>query len=201
MYPNYITKDCTKAILDQMNRSLYKIYYGEEGNFNFGFFCHIKYENKKIPVIITNYQHKYFLKNNHIKATINKENKSIELGKTKCFSKLYDLSIIEIKENKNNKIYFLDLDENLYEKNSETNYNKVPIYIIHYAHNKNIYSTFGKTEDLNGSKLIYRCNSNLNLKSFPIFNLSNNKLIGISKEKSKLYRNGIFFKFIIKKFI
>ena len=41
--------------------------------------------------------------------------------------------------------------------------------------------------------MIYSSNINLNFKDFPIFDLSNNKLIGISKENSKLFNNGLFF--------
>ena len=165
-----------------MKNSIYKMN-EKEGKFDIGFFSHIKYQNKNIPVLITNYQKIYLSKNDSIKVRINNETKIIEFGKTKYFNELYDLSIIEIKENKNNKLYFLELDENIYEKDSEINYNNNQIYIIHYAYYKTIYATFGKIKDINYSKLLYRCKSNLNLKDFPIINLSNNKLIGISKEK------------------
>ena len=198
---NSISIQCAKKILEQMNNSIYKIN-ENNGKFDIGFFCHIKYKNKDIPVLITNNQHIYLAKNNYLKISINKENKLIELGKTRYFNKLYDLSIIEIKENKNDKIYFLEIDEKLYETDSDIKYNNQPIYIIHY-HNKDIYSTFGTTKDLNCSKIFYWCNSNLNLyfKNCPIFNLSNNKLIGVSKEKSHLYNSGLFFGFVIKEFI
>ena len=43
--PISISKLCTKTILDQMNKSLYKIEY-EKRKFITGFFCHIKYEKK-----------------------------------------------------------------------------------------------------------------------------------------------------------
>ena len=151
MYPNSITKECTKTILDQMNRALYKIYYGKEENFTFGFFCHIKYENINIPTLITNGQTIYLEKNNNIKVKINKEIIYVDLGDVKYYNKEHDISIIEIKESKNNNIYFLELDEQLYENNYVMNLNNESIYIIHYYTNKNIsdiYATFGKIKDI-----------------------------------------------------
>ena len=191
--PISISKLCTKTILDQMNKSLYKIEY-EKRKFITGFFCHIKYENKNIPVLITNYQALYIEKNKDIHVTSNNETISIELGDIKYFNKNYDLSILQIKENKNiNKIYFLELDENVYKNNYETYYKNKSIYTIHYNKDKNIYATFGIIKDIINSKMIYSSNINLNFKDFPIFDLSNNKLIGISKENSKLFNNGLFF--------
>ena len=191
--PISISKQCTKTILDQMNKSLYKIEY-EKGKFHTGFFCHIKYENKNIPVLITNYQALYIEKNKEIHVTSNNETISIELGDIKYFNKIYDLSILQIKENKNiNKIYFFELDENVYKNNYEIYYKNKSIYTIHYNKDKNVYATFGKIKDIINSKIIYSSNINLNFKDFPIFDLSNNKLIGISKENSKLFNNGLFF--------
>ena len=176
MYPNSITKECTKTILDQMNRALYKIYYGKEENFTFGFFCHIKYENINIPTLITNGQTIYLEKNNNIKVKINKEIIYVDLGDVKYYNKEHDISIIEIKESKNNNIYFLQLDERLYENNYVMNLNNESIYIIHYDTNKNIsdiYVTFGKIKDITYSKIIIWCNTNLNYKL--IFNFQQNQ--------------------------
>ena len=200
-YPISISKQKTTTILDQISNSLYKIYNEKEGEFHIGFFSHIKYENKNFPVLITNFQSIYLSQNKNIKVIINNEFKFIELGEIKYFNKDYDISIIEIKENKKDKIYFLELDEKLYEKNPETNYKNDLIYIIHYNKDKNIYSTFGKIKDIINSKIICRCNINLSFKDSPIINLSNNKLIGVSKGNSKYFNEGIFFKFIIDEFI
>ena len=197
-----ISKQCTKTILEQLNKSLYKIEYGKEREPIIGFFCHIKYENKNIPVFITNYEAFYLATHKSIKVKTNKETISVELGNIKYFDKDYDLSILQIKENKNtNKIYFLELDENVYKNNNEIHYNNSSIYTIHYNQDKNIYATFGAIKYINKSKMILSTNINLNFKDSPVFNLSNNKLIGIAKENSKYFTNGYFFKFIINEFI
>ena len=184
-----------------MNKALYKIEFEKKGKFIIGFFCHIKYGSKNIPVLITNYQAKY-KKNINIQLVAHKETISIELTDIKYFNKDYDLSIVQIKENENiNKIFFLELDENIYKNNYEIYYNNKSIYVIHYDQDNNIYTTFGTIQDIISSKIIFSSNINLNIKYFPIFNLSNNKLIGISKENSKYFSNGIFLKFVINGFI
>ena len=48
-YIKPITKQCTKKLLDQMDNYFYKIN-EKEGEFSVGFFCHMNYKNKKIPV-------------------------------------------------------------------------------------------------------------------------------------------------------
>ena len=147
--PISISKQCTKTILAQLNKPLYKIEYGKDGKFIIGFFSRINYENKNIPVFITNYQAIYLEKNNTIQVTANKETVSIELGDIKYYNKNYDLSILQIKENKNtNKINFLELDENLYKNNYEIYYNNSSIYTIHYNKDKNIYATLGTIKDI-----------------------------------------------------
>ena len=53
LYPKSVTKQCHQMILEQMNRmnnSMCKIKNKKE----IGFFCHIKYNYNKIPVIIIN---------------------------------------------------------------------------------------------------------------------------------------------------
>ena len=132
-YPEPISKQCLKIILEQMDNQIYKIYERKEKN-EIGFFCNIKYENKNIPVLITNYHNineNYLNKNNSIKIIINKEIKSIKSGNVFYFNKEIDLTIIEIEENKNTKINFLELDENLFKNDIELIYKKESIYIFH----------------------------------------------------------------------
>ena len=58
--------------------------------------------------------------------------------------------------------------------------------------------SFGVINNINESKMRYSCNIKDNSNGSLIFNLSNNKLIGIHNNKSKYYNNGIFLKYIIK---
>ena len=130
-YIKPISKQSTQRILEQMNTITFGII--KDTN-QICFFTKIKYKNINIPVMITNYKIiKYIANNNYINIYINNELNKIEIGKGKYFNKDYDLAVIEIKNN--NKIKFLELDENIYEKEIENYINNEMIYIIDY--NKN----------------------------------------------------------------
>ena len=139
------------------------------------FFTKIKYKNINIPVMITNYKIiKYIANNNYINIYINNELNKIEIGKGKFFDKDYDLAVIEIKNNK--KIKFLELDENIYEKEIENYNNNEMIYIINY--NKNDISVaYSIINNINNYEIFYSKYFDNNDNILPIFNLSNNYLI------------------------
>ena len=65
-YPKIISIKGTKKILEQMEQSVCKIY-KKDGKNETGFFCNIKYENKEIPVMMTNY---HVINDNYIKKMI-----------------------------------------------------------------------------------------------------------------------------------
>ena len=82
-YPKPITIEGTKKILEQMEKSICKIF-KKDGSMGTGFFCKINYENKDIPVMMTNnhvIDNKYLNENEEIYITLNddKENKKIQL--------------------------------------------------------------------------------------------------------------------------
>ena len=93
-------------------------------------------------------------------------------------------------------INYLELDNNIYQNDTELNYFKESIYIINYNNENDISVTFGIINNINKSQLLYTDNIDLNSHCLPIFNLSNNKIIGIHINKSKYYNKGIFFKYI-----
>ena len=199
-YPEPITQNCTKIILEQMNNSIYKIN-TKENYFITGFFCLIKYKNKNIPVLITNYDIINNIKNNTIDISLNDMNSKIELLNTKYINKLLDIAIIEIKNNKNNNINFLELDDGLYNNNSKKYYSNKSLYILLYNEDKEISVSYGLINRIKDSEIIYSSYKYVNNKISPIFNLSNNKLIGIHKCISNYYNRGIFFKYLIEEFI
>ena len=120
-YPTVISLDCTKEIINQMEKNICKIKIGE--NQGTGFFCKIPFpdKNNMLKVLITN---------NHIinKDILYKDDEkiSIYIEEEKHFRKLnlnnrikytkkkeeYDITIIEIKEEDgiNN---FLELDDKI----------------------------------------------------------------------------------------
>ena len=190
-----ISKHCTQKILEQMNNCFNKI---KETN-NICFFTKIKIKNIIIPVIIASYQIiNYIANNNKINVYINNELIKIELGKIKYFNKNYELAIIQIKEN--NKINYLELDDYLYLKESEFYYNKESIYIINCNNKNDIYVAY--KNNLNNLELIIPSNLNKdNINISLIFNLANNKLIGLYDNNSNYRNKVILFDIIINEFI
>ena len=75
-----------------------------------GFFCKITYEDKFIPVLITNYHvldDNYIHKNENLKIYINDDYKIIKLKDRKIYSSdenKYDIMIIKLKNEDDNKI-------------------------------------------------------------------------------------------------
>ena len=201
-YPQSISEECTRKILNQMENSIYLIK-GKEKELNLGFFCHIKYNNKDIPVLITSYQiinERYLSNNDKINIINNKEIIEINFGKAKYLNKELDLSVIEIKENE--LIKFLEIDNNLYEKEiSEFCNIKDTIYILHYNNKKEKSVSYGVINNFNNFNLSYFCDMNSKSNSFPIFNLNNNQIIGLYNKASKFLNKGISFRFIINKFL
>ena len=175
-YPKPVTKENLEIILDYLNNSIYKIK-GNEDKYGIGVFCSLKCHDKKIFVLITNYYivDENYLKNyDYIDVLINQKFIRIEFNYIYYLEKQLDLSVIEIK--KNEKIKILDLDDDIYKKESEMYLNKESIYII----NNNSVS-YSIINNITKSEFIFNCNLSDNTCCYPIFNLKTNKLIGISQ--------------------
>ena len=180
-YPKPVTKQCMKAILEQMNHNIiYKIN-PKNDSFSSGFFCYIKKrKNKKIPVVIIN---TYIVDEklaDAINIIINDEVKTIKTGYIKYRNKELNISMLEIKEYENYNINFLEIDDNIYNKDIESYYNKESIYIMNYKNENNISISFGVINNINESQMKYSTNIYPNLHGSPIFNLSNNSSLSKS---------------------
>jgi len=195
-YPRSVTKKCHEKILDQMNNSIGIIKENE-----IGLFGQLKYENKDIYVLIINNYIKDEDYQGKINIEINNDKKLIELDNI-IYKNIDDnISIIKLKE-KDNNIKYIEIDNKLLEKENEIYYYNESIYIIQYNNNDNILISYGIIKGINNNEIIYNGNIKSNYKFSPIFNLSNNKLIGIYKESNKKYFNkGIFLKNNINEFI
>ena len=190
LYPKSVTKQCHQKILEQMNNSICEIQNKKEK----GFFCYIKINHNKIPVIVIN---KYINNDdylNNIDIIINKKDIKIDIDDIIYKDKMNNISIIKMKNN-NKNIKYIDIDDKLYEKETEKYFHNESIYIM--QNNKNdTFVSYGVIKEINKNEIIYTGNINLNYSL--IFNLKNNKLIGIHKMKNKCFNKGIFFKSIIK---
>ena len=118
--------------------------------------------------------------------------RTIELNndRLRYTNKKLDITIIEIKENKdklNNK--YLDLDDNIinyFESNQNKNpnylndkYSNESIYIINYPKDKDIVVSYGKSPLLNNSEIQHYCSTEPGSSGSPILLINNQKLIGI----------------------
>jgi len=135
-------------------------------------------------------------KYHEINIIIDGKEKTLELGKKRYKSKEH-ISIIEIKETNINFINFIELDDKLYEEEAEMFYYKESIYSIQLDNKKETLFSYGMLKEIYNKKIIYSCNLNKNYKFSLIFNLSNNKLIGMNQNIYNNYNTGIFFKYVI----
>ena len=190
-YPKPISKYCTQKILDQMNNSFFKIKHNK-GNTEIGFFCIIKNDDLIIPVLIADINILNIINNNTIEVFINNTKQKIELDEIIFKDKKQEIVIIALKEKLNNNIIMLEIDENLFERDIEIFYPQESIYIIYYDNEeKDISISYGIINNINNSNMEYSCNIKSNSKICPIFNLSNNKIIGLHKDFSIYYNKGI----------
>ena len=159
-YPNVIPFDCTKEIINQMERCICKIKVGEEQGT--GFFCKIPFPNKDnmLKVIITNNHvinsDTLYKKDEEIEIYIKEESdiKKLNLNhriKYTQSQKEYDITIIEIKEEDKINNY-LELDDNIINdvinnNNKNVEYIDQTFYIIQYPKRRIIiiiWLNFGK---------------------------------------------------------
>ena len=139
----------TKLILSQMENCICKIYQNEKKGT--GFFCKIPFPDKYnlLNVLITNNHilNENDIENNKIIKLIihNKEQKVIKEIKIDGSRKRYtnindregiDITIIEIKPNKDNIYNFLEIDD----ETSKLEYNRKSIYILHHPKDKKLVS-------------------------------------------------------------
>ena len=195
-----ITIEKTEIILEQMKKCICKVFGDKMGT---GFFCKIFYENKLIPVMITNYHvinDNYINNNKQIKISINENYEIININnKSKIYSSQineYDMMIIKLNED--NKYNYLEFDKNIMKDNSESFYEKESIYILHYPNGNKASVSYGYgIEKINDCDIKHLCNTLPGSSGGPILNLQSNKIIGIHKGyiNNKSFNIGTFIKF------
>ena len=131
-YPEIISYECTKKIMDQMQKNICKIEIDDKKGT--GFFCKIPFptKDKMLNIFITSnhiINKETLFHKSQIMITIEEEKKHKKINlinRKKYTNKEYDITIIEIKEEDEISNY-LELDENIMKK-EEINY----ILIIQY---------------------------------------------------------------------
>ena len=208
-YPGFVTIEKHEKILDQMKNKVCKIK-NEKGKGS-GFFCFISYLNsKKMPTLITNnhvINRDILIKGKPIMVSINNDTKNIYISlddNRKIYtSEKYDITIIEIKPYKDKIFEFLEIDEEIFEINPI--YNNESIYIIQYpkyVNEQKVVVSYGVIKDILNNDISYFCNTDYGSSGSPIFNLSNNKIIGVHKQNNnnKEFNKGTFLTQPIKEF-
>ena len=206
-YPKLISIEETKKIINQMENCICKIFIDNGEKKGTGFFCNIHYE-KDIPVMMTNYHvidDKYIKENNKIDITLNdnKEKRAIKLNDNRIIytNKEYDITIIEIKPEKDKINNFMKIDEQ-YLCNTDIIYDK-SIYVIQYPLGGKASVSYGIINKFYDYHIEHYCNTETGSSGSPIINLTNHEIIGIHKEslvKRKINR-GTLLKYPIDDFI
>ena len=96
----------------------------------------------------------------------------------------YDLIIVKL-DKRENYINYLELDDNLFNKNSELGYKSQSIYVLHYPNSLFASVSFGygllPCEESQYDRE-HKCDTSIGSSGGPILNLSTNKVIGIHKD-------------------
>ena len=206
----YLSFSEYKTILTQMENDVHKISIGNKESI--GFFCKIQLskENENIHVLITNNSiiNEEILKMKDSKIFIEiqgeNKNKEITVSNRKIYtSKKYNTTIIEIKkEDKINN--YLELELGYGNFNYMNYYEDKTIYMINNILGVSTvtfsYIKYVQDEDKNYS-FVFNSNKNILTERAPIF-MSNNKIIGIIKDKSDFKTlEGIFLIFPIREYL
>lgn len=197
----------TENILFQMKNCICKIY-KEDGTKGTGFFCNIPFPNEfnLLPVLVTNnhiLEEKDIQKNKIIEFTINddKEEKRIIIDSKRLIINCpeLDITLIEIKSDKDNIYNFLDVDENINKDKEiiEKLYRKKSIYTLNYPKGKNIVVSYGLIKEI-----LHLCNTELGSSGSPILLIDSFKVIGVHRGGNSAcnFNEGIFFKYAIDAF-
>ena len=212
-YPNTITYNCTKKILEQMKKNICKIKIKE--NQGTGFFCKIPFPdiNNMLPVFITNnniIDEKYLnQKDAKIQLDIKEKADKININlsnRMKYTNEDYDITIIEIKE-KDNISNYLELDDIIMDdllnnKNQNKEYEDKTIYIIQYPKGE-LSVSYGVLSNITLDKIYnfnHKCGTEKGSSGSPILTL-NNKIFAIHKKAGLNFNKGTFLNFPLKEFI
>lgn len=212
-YPSYVTIEDTKKIIEQLESCICQIY-ANDGGKGTGFFCIIKSKdsNEKIPVLFTN---NHILNENDIKTNqiikisfYGKNSliyKDIKIGEDRFVytNQIYDTTIIEIKNEKDDIKNFLEIDQRIFQENSNVIYYGNSVYLLHYPGNKSASVSYGivrNNEQIN-HKIIHCCSTEGGSSGGPILSLSHMKVFGIHRGAGKKFNGGTFLKYPIEDFL
>ena len=173
-----------------------------------GFFCKIYYQFEFVTLLITNYhvldddyikanENLYIYIDNHRKIINTKDISIIYSSKSDYY---YDIIIIRLYLKEEIKNY-LEIDQTIFNDNSENSYNNELIYILYFPLNGEATVSYGKgLVKIDQYNMKHECNTENCSSGGPILDGLNNKVIGIHKGYIKnKYNIGTFLKFPLQK--
>ena len=211
-----ITLPQMNKIIEQMNKSVFKIHKTGKGFFGTGFLCKIPFPNKYnfLSFFATNY---HVLGEDDLKdgckvtININGKIKDIKINNTRNIYKnekhdVVFIEIIDIDEININDC--LDIDDIIMENDItslENFFTKKSIYIMHNPNGKDIVVSFGLSNNLLNDTLYHKCITYNGSSGSPILSLDNQKIVAIhrgSKNCQNINENvGVLIKNPINEFL
>ena len=209
--PLPVSLEVTSKIMQQMKTCIFKIFVSEKGDKleGTGFFCLIPFKNKNLPVMITNNHLLYeeiLKKEKYVSIQINGLNKNIQINDNRKIytNKNYDITIIEIIPEKDNIFNFLELDEQIFEEDSDKLFYRLSIYLLFSGKTSCVsYGIIAQIKENHINDIFHLCSSEENSGGGPIMSLRTNKVIGfhIGGATKMNYNIGGFIKYPFNEFI
>lgn len=190
------------------SQCIFKIFVTNSRLIGTGFFCLIPFQNKNLPVMITNnhvLNEETLKKEQFIPIELNNLNIRIQINDNRKIytNKKYDITIIEIIPEKDNIFNFLELDEEITFNRDieyfELHLKRSSIYLLYSA--QSLLVSYGILKNINEERIIHFCNTGEYSSGAPILNLSKNKVIGIHVGATSKYNIGTLLKYSINEFI
>ena len=188
--PIEVSLESKKKILFQMNNCICKLCLKND-EIGIGFLCRFPFINNALPALITdNHIINYIDNNKCIKLKFNNEVKEIKIDNSRKIrhGEKFDITIIEIKPNRDKIYNYLEINENDIYKNEkflELEYKKREIYIIYYE-NEEVNVSYGLINEMKKNKNInYYCKKEDRSFGSPILSLKTFKVIGIHYDNSQ----------------
>ena len=210
-FPKPIFYEQTKSILKQMTTCICKV--NVDGDRGTGFFTKVLINDKLVPVFITNnhvISKDYLDTKIEIEINIYDDPKKIQIeDKVFITNQEYDVTIIEINEEKEQILDYLELDENIFCENKINEYLGNSVYILQYPSYHDIqklavsYGIIKGRDEKQKYNFNHFCSTEYASSGSPILNINNNKIIGIHTKRSDThnYNFGTFLFYALKEFI
>ena len=206
-----VSLNSISKIKEQMETCIFKINISipNDNIAGTGFFCLIPFQNKNLPVMITNnhiINEEILKKEQFIPLKLNNLNIRIQINDNRKIytNQNYDITIIEIIPEKDNIFNFLELDEEITFKSDEyldMCLKRSSIYLLYSE--ESLLVSYGIIKGILEKKILHHCSCGSCSSGAPLLNLSNNKVIGIhfGFSDKKNYNCGTLLKFPINEFI